>query len=110
MRKCTALESLDSIKLIVYDTYSTPLLNTRKSDFVFISKGWPLDSLNVVVVGEIRTQSSNKFSNTDVRHAVSFGEKVLQVQPHQSFVYVLLTDCIDVCIFKVTRENDAKNE
>jgi hypothetical protein len=58
MHECTALGSLDSTKLIVHDTHSTPLLDTRKPDFVFIPKRWPLDSLNVVAVGEIRTQSS----------------------------------------------------
>ncbi|RGB21832.1 hypothetical protein C1646_777169 [Rhizophagus diaphanus] len=104
MRECTALGSLDSTKLIVHDTHSTPLLDTRKPDFVFIPKGLPLDSLNVVAVGEIRTQSSNGFSNADVGHAVSFGEKVFQIQPRRSFVYVLLTDCIDICMFKVTKE------
>ncbi|RGB31597.1 hypothetical protein C1646_255753 [Rhizophagus diaphanus] len=109
MCECTALGSLDSTKLIVHDTYSTPLLNTRKSDFVFIPKGWPLDSLNVVAVGEIRIQSSNGFSNAEVGHAVLFGEKVLQIQPYRSFIYVLLTDCIDICIYKVTKANDVKS-
>ncbi|CAB4412670.1 unnamed protein product [Rhizophagus irregularis] len=110
MRQCTALGSLDSTKLIVHDTHSTPLLNTRKPDFVLIPKEWPLDSLNVVAVGEIRKQSGNGFSNTDVGHAISFGEKVLQIQPRRSFIYVLLTDCIDICMFKVTKANEAKGQ
>ncbi|GBC25376.1 kinase-like domain-containing protein [Rhizophagus irregularis DAOM 181602=DAOM 197198] len=110
MRQCTALGSLDSTKLMVHDTHSTPLLNTRKPDFVLIPKEWPLDSLNVVAVGEIRKQSGNGFSNADVGHAISFGEKVLQIQPRRSFVYVLLTDCIDICMFKVTKANEAKGQ
>lgn len=110
MRQCTALGSLDSTKLIVHDTHSTPLLNTRKPDFVLIPKEWPLDSLNVVAVGEIRKQSGNGFSNADVGHAILFGEKVLQIQPRRSFIYVLLTDCIDICMFKVTKANEAKGQ
>jgi hypothetical protein len=109
IRECMELGSLDSIKLIVHDTHSTPLLDTRKPDFVFIRKGWPLDSLNVAVVGVIRQQSSSGFSNEDVGHAISFGEKVLQIQPRRTYIYVLLTDCIDICIFRVTRLNNNTN-
>jgi hypothetical protein len=62
MDECTELGSLNSTKLMVYDTHSIPLLDTREPGFVFVPKGWSLESLNVAVVGEIRAQSSNGFS------------------------------------------------
>lgn len=52
---------------------------------------------------DIRKRSGNQFSNTDVGHAVSFGEKVFQLQPRWSYVYLVLTDCRLICIYKVTR-------
>ena len=52
--ECTALKALSEIKLYVEGTYSTPLLSTRKPDFVFVQEGKPLDPLNVVAIGEIR--------------------------------------------------------
>ncbi|CAG8459650.1 27091_t:CDS:2 [Dentiscutata erythropus] len=35
----------------------------------------PLDPLNVVAVGEIKKQVGESFSNTDIEHTISFGEK-----------------------------------
>ncbi|CAG8551597.1 4894_t:CDS:2 [Racocetra fulgida] len=87
--ECTALKSLPEIQLYVGDTYSTPLLDTRKPDFVFVQKGRPLDPLNVVAVGEIRKRTGNHFKNADIGHAVAFGEKVLQLQPRRQHVYAL---------------------
>ncbi|CAG8646062.1 16059_t:CDS:2, partial [Acaulospora morrowiae] len=46
-------------KLEVQDSHSIPLLATRKSDFVFIAKGDPLNALHVVAVGKTRTESIN---------------------------------------------------
>ncbi|CAG8650992.1 15178_t:CDS:2 [Funneliformis mosseae] len=103
--ECKPLQKSKDSKLVVEDVHSIPLLATRKPDFVFIAKGHPLDALRVVAVGEIRKRSSNNFTNADIGHAVSFGEKVLQLQPRRAYVYVLLTDCRLVCIYKVTRCN-----
>ncbi|CAG8679586.1 12651_t:CDS:2, partial [Funneliformis caledonium] len=75
MDECTALKALPEIQLYVRDTHSTPLLNTRKPDFVFIQKGRPLDLLNVVAVGEIRKRT-------------------------------VLTDCINIRIYRITREGN----
>ncbi|CAG8794089.1 15183_t:CDS:1, partial [Dentiscutata erythropus] len=90
--ECKALKVLPEIKLHVVDTHSIPLLSTQKPDFVFIQKGKPLDPLNVVAVGEIRT--SHNFKNADIGHAVAFGKKVLQLQLQRQYVYAVLTDCI----------------
>jgi predicted Ser/Thr protein kinase len=103
--ECIPLQKLPTSKLLVEDVHSVPLLATRKSDFVFIAKNNPLDALSVVAVGEIRKRNGNNFTNADIGHAVSFGEKVLQLQPRRAYVYVILTDCRLVCIYKVTRYN-----
>jgi predicted Ser/Thr protein kinase len=102
IRECQGIR--DS-QLKVVDTHYTPLMDTRKPDFVFIQKERPLDPLNVVAIGEIRKRSSPKFQNADVGHAVTFGEKVLQLQPRRSHVYVVLTDCEIIIIYKVTRSS-----
>src|ERR1043165_1810250 len=39
----------------------------------------------------------------DVGQAITFGEKVLQLQPRRAYVYVILTDCVNIDIYKVTR-------
>ncbi|CAG8764496.1 23075_t:CDS:2, partial [Gigaspora rosea] len=104
--ECKALRTLSDIKLHVGDTHSIPLLDTRKPDFVFIQKGKPLDPLNVVAVGEIRKRTGNNFKNADIGHAVAFGEKVLQLQPRRHHVYAVLTDCINIRIFIIARENN----
>ncbi|CAG8690651.1 2573_t:CDS:2, partial [Ambispora leptoticha] len=101
--ECKALSR--STKLVVEDSHSIPLLATRKPDFAFIQKGSPLNALDVVAVGEIRKCAGNKFSNADIGHAVSFGEKVLQIQPRRTYVYVVLTDCKVICIFKVKKHD-----
>ncbi|CAI2185652.1 5091_t:CDS:2 [Funneliformis geosporum] len=106
MDECTALKALPEIQLYVEDTHSTPLLNTRKPDFVFIQKGRPLDPLNVVAVGEIRKRTGNNFKSADIGHAVAFGEKVLQLQPRRQYVYAVLTDCIIIRIYRITREDN----
>ncbi|CAG8775172.1 5897_t:CDS:2, partial [Acaulospora morrowiae] len=56
MDECKALENFENIqnKLIVRDTRFSPLLDTRKPDFVFIPNDFPLDPLSVVAVGEIK--------------------------------------------------------
>lgn len=95
---------------MIEDVYFIPLLSTRKPDFVFIAKGCPLDALQVIAVGEIKKRSSNQFSNADIGQAVSFGEKVLQLQPRRAYIYVILTDCRFICIYKVTRSNSNNRE
>lgn len=52
--ECQALEKFSSLnnQLIIQDTHASPLLGTRKPDFVFMKKGSTLDPLNVVVVVE----------------------------------------------------------
>jgi predicted Ser/Thr protein kinase len=105
INQCKQLQKLVESKLVVEDVHSFPLLATRKPDFVFIAKGRLLDSLNVVAVGEIKQYVEKKFSNADVGQAVSFGEKVLQLQPRRAHIYVILTDCRHICIYKVTRRN-----
>ncbi|CAG8515993.1 2066_t:CDS:2 [Diversispora eburnea] len=104
INECKSLQSKDS-KLVIEKVHSIPLLDTRKPDFIFITKEYPLDALNVVAVGEIRKRFNEQFSDDDVGHAVSFGEKVLQLQPQRTYVYVILTDCRLICIYKVTRCN-----
>ncbi|GBB94479.1 hypothetical protein RclHR1_23620001 [Rhizophagus clarus] len=74
--------------------------------FVFVQKGRPLDPLNVVAVGEIRKRTDNNFKNADIGHAVAFGEKVLQLQPRRQYVYAVLTDCIIIRIYRITREDN----
>ncbi|CAG8538090.1 3690_t:CDS:2 [Gigaspora rosea] len=96
-------QTQNQVKLYVVDTHSIPRLSTRKPDFVFIQKGRPLDPLNVVAVGEIRKRTSNNFKNANIGHAVTFGEKVLQLQPQQQYVYAVLTDCIIIRIFRIAR-------
>ncbi|CAG8611300.1 6693_t:CDS:2, partial [Ambispora gerdemannii] len=96
-------KSPPNAKDVIEDSHSTPLLATRKPDFVFVPRGCPLNALNVAAVGEIRKRSGNDFINADVGHAVSFGEKVLQLQPRRAYVYVVLTDCRVISIFKVIR-------
>ncbi|CAG8718162.1 6993_t:CDS:2, partial [Ambispora leptoticha] len=103
--ECKTFRAFGNSQLEVQDSHSIPLLATRKPDFVFIAKGDPLNALHVVAVGEIRKRSGNDFTNADVGHAVSFGEKVLQLQPRRANVYVVLTDCRDICIYKVTRRD-----
>ncbi|CAG8592400.1 5303_t:CDS:2 [Acaulospora colombiana] len=101
--ECKALSR--STKLVVEDTHYIPLLATRKPDFAFIQKGSPLNALYVVAVGEIGKCAGNRFSNADIGHAMSFGEKLLQIQPRRAYVYVVLTDCKVICIYKV-KKND----
>ncbi|RGB26574.1 kinase-like domain-containing protein [Rhizophagus diaphanus] len=63
---------------------------------------------NVVAVGEIRVISAKHgmFSNADIGHATSFGEKLLQLQPRRTFVYVVLTDCHVFMLIFITRSGN----
>lgn len=108
IEECNELKGLRETKLIVADTHLMPLLNTRKLDFVFIQKGRPLDPLNVAAVGKIRkrTSQTSQFANADVGHAIAFGEKVIQLQPRRQHVYVVLTDCIIITVYKITKTSD----
>ncbi|RGB25083.1 kinase-like domain-containing protein [Rhizophagus diaphanus] len=108
INECRPLNTKNS-KLVVEDVHSIPLLATRKPDFVFIAKDRPLDALHVVAVGEIKPRSGKGFSNADVGQAITFGEKVLQLQPQRAYVYVVLTDCINIDIYKVTRVHNSNN-
>ncbi|RHZ81236.1 hypothetical protein Glove_122g89 [Diversispora epigaea] len=113
IKECISLEFFEPIskklKLIVKDTHNSPLLGTRKPDFVFIPKDSYLDYLNVIAVGEIKKPASGNFRSADIGQAVSFGEKLLQLQPRRRFAFVILTDCIKINIYRVTRVNDHQN-
>ncbi|CAG8699838.1 11097_t:CDS:2, partial [Funneliformis caledonium] len=89
INKCKELEKSLNIKnkFIVVDKHSSPSIGTRNPDFLFISKGLHLNILNVIAVGQ----------------AISFSEKVLQLQPRRTFVYVVLTDSIVINIYIVYR-------
>ncbi|EXX70879.1 hypothetical protein RirG_083530 [Rhizophagus irregularis DAOM 197198w] len=78
-----ALEKFGAInnKLIIKDTHASPSLGTQKSDFIFIQKGSTVDLFNVVVVGKIKLRVGGRFNNTHIGQAISFGEKILQLQP-----------------------------
>src|ERR1051325_4685204 len=105
INECKELEKSPNIKnkLIVVDKHSSPSLGTRKPDFLFISKGSHLNMLNVVAVGEIKKRGSDNFNSAQIGQAISFGEKVLQLQPRRTFVYVVLTDSIVINIYVVHR-------
>ncbi|CAG8755696.1 19020_t:CDS:1, partial [Rhizophagus irregularis] len=62
--------------------------------------------LNVVAVGEIQKRGSDNFNSAQIGQAISFGEKVLQLQPRRTFVYVILTDSIVINIYVVHRVSD----
>ncbi|POG58052.1 hypothetical protein GLOIN_2v1488896 [Rhizophagus irregularis DAOM 181602=DAOM 197198] len=81
--ECQALEKFGAInnKLIIKDTHASPSLGTQKSDFIFIQKGSTVDLFNVVVVGKIKLRVGGRFNNTHIGQAISFGEKILQLQP-----------------------------
>ncbi|CAG8802155.1 28356_t:CDS:2, partial [Dentiscutata erythropus] len=89
--ECRVLENDENIqnKLTVGDTHFSPLVETQKPDFVFIPNDSPLDPLNVVAIGEIKKRVGESFSNADLGHAISFGEKVLQFQPRRNYVEYL---------------------
>ncbi|CAB4495538.1 kinase-like protein [Rhizophagus irregularis] len=107
MSECYELENYEPIKkklkLIVKDTRRSLVLGTRKPDFVFIQKNTNVDYLNIMAVGEVKKQSGENFSNAQIGQAISFGEKLLQLQPRRSSVLVLLTNCIIINIYRVTR-------
>ena len=42
--------------------------------------------LNVVAVGEVKKRGGDDFNNAQIGQAISFGEKVLQLQPRRNFV------------------------
>ncbi|CAG8466136.1 7713_t:CDS:2 [Funneliformis caledonium] len=109
--ECKALEYKSSIrnKLVIRDTHSSPFLRTQKSDFIFIPKNSRLDMLNCVAVGEVKKRDSENFSNAHIGQAITFGEKVLQLQPRRNFVFAVLTDCIAINIYKVIRMNTIDN-
>ncbi|CAH1768421.1 623_t:CDS:2, partial [Entrophospora sp. SA101] len=93
----------NKLKLIVEDTRNSPVLATRKPDFVLIPRYSHLDYLNVIAIGEIKKLTSANFSNAQIGQAVSYGEKLLQLQPQRNFVFVVLTDCITINIYKVSK-------
>ncbi|RHZ79758.1 hypothetical protein Glove_141g119 [Diversispora epigaea] len=105
MNECKAIENSRSIKNkhTVEDTRNLPILGTRKPDFVFIPKNSDLNCLNVTAVGEIKPKKDLSFNNNQIGIIISFGEKLLQLQPRRNFVFVILTDCITISIFKVTK-------
>ncbi|RIA84439.1 kinase-like domain-containing protein [Glomus cerebriforme] len=111
MDECKGLESNSSIRnrLTVVDTHRVPTLGTRKPDLVFIPNGSHLDMLNAVVIGEVKKRTGENFGHANIGQAVSFGEKTLQLQPRRSFVYVVLTDCLIINIYRVTRVDRNNN-
>ncbi|CAG8550266.1 3640_t:CDS:2, partial [Acaulospora colombiana] len=52
------------------DTHFSPLLDTRKPDFVFIPSDSPLDPLSVVAVDEVKKRVNGSSSNADIGHAI----------------------------------------
>ncbi|GET01906.1 kinase-like domain-containing protein [Rhizophagus clarus] len=87
MNECGVLRNYvpikNKLKLTVKDTRNLPVLGTRNPDFVFIPKNSHLDYLNVMAIGE----------------------------PRRSFVLVLLTNCITIDIYRVTRvDNHQKTQ
>jgi hypothetical protein len=61
-----------------------------------------------VAVGEIRVIKAQHgmFSDADIGHATSFGEKLFQLQPHRPFVYAILTDCHVLTLILITRSGN----
>ncbi|GBC10300.1 hypothetical protein RclHR1_00950037 [Rhizophagus clarus] len=115
MNECGVLRNYvpikNKLKLTVEDTRNSPVLGTRKPDFVFIPKNSHLDYLNVMAIGEVKKRTGENFSNAQIGQAISFGEKLLQLQPRRSFVLVLLTNCITIDIYRVTRvDNHQKTQ
>ncbi|RHZ85156.1 hypothetical protein Glove_71g2 [Diversispora epigaea] len=90
--------------LSIQYTHRSPILGTRKPDFVFILKDSKLDYLNVVAVGEIKKPTSG--NDAQIGQAISFSEKLLQLRPRRRFAFVILTDCIQINIYKVHRIDD----
>ncbi|RGB34720.1 kinase-like domain-containing protein [Rhizophagus diaphanus] len=107
MSKCNELENFEPIKkklkLIVKDTRQSLVLGTRKPDFVFIQKNTNVDYLNIMAICEVKKRFGENFSNAQIGQAISFGEKLLQLQPRRSSVLVLLTNCFIINIYRVTR-------
>ena len=53
------------------------------------------------------TAKHRMFSDADIGHATSFGEKLLQLQPYRSFVYVVLTDCHVLMLIFITKSGNS---
>ena len=109
IKECDAItRAFEEIHYNVLDVHKFPLLDTRKPDFVIVGKQDPLDPLNVVAVGEIRVIKAQHgmFSDADIGHATSFGEKLLQLQPRRPFVYAILTDCHVFTLILITRSGN----
>ncbi|GES88852.1 kinase-like domain-containing protein [Rhizophagus clarus] len=85
MNECGVLRNYvpikNKLKLTVEDTRNSPVLGTRKPDFVFIPKNSHLDYLNVMAIGEVKKRTGENFSNAQIGQAILFGEKLLQLQP-----------------------------
>ncbi|CAH1763723.1 946_t:CDS:2, partial [Entrophospora sp. SA101] len=111
INECNVItRSFDEIQYVLYDVHDFALLDTQKPDFLILDEKHPLDPLNVIMIGEIRliTAKHGRFSDADVGHATSFGEKLLQLQPRRAYVYVLLTDCHMLMIIHVSKISDDK--
>jgi hypothetical protein len=109
IKECDAItKSFKEIHYSVLDVHKCPLLDTRKPDFVIISKQDPFDPLNIVAVGESRVIKAQHgmFSDVDIGYATSFGEKLLQLQPRWPFVYAILTDCHVLTLILITRSGN----
>ncbi|RIB17789.1 hypothetical protein C2G38_2142432 [Gigaspora rosea] len=91
------------VRYFAEEWLSSSGIDTETEKGRVVLNGRPLDPLNVVAVGEIRKRTSNNFKNANIGHAVTFGEKVLQLQPQQQYVYAVLTDCIIIRIFRIAR-------
>ncbi|CAG8649815.1 2719_t:CDS:1, partial [Paraglomus brasilianum] len=75
-------------KLTVEDIRQSLVLGTRKPDFVFIQKNTNVDYLNIMAIGEVKKRTGDNFSNAQIGQAISYGEKLLQLQPRRSSVLV----------------------
>ncbi|CAG8725308.1 16354_t:CDS:2, partial [Funneliformis caledonium] len=107
MSECSVLENYGPIKgklkLTVEDTRQSPVLGTRKPNFVFIRKNTNVDYLNIMAIGEVKKRTGENFNSAQIGQTISFREKLLQLQPRRSSVLVLLTNCVNISIYKVIR-------
>ncbi|GBB95528.1 hypothetical protein RclHR1_25540005 [Rhizophagus clarus] len=107
MSECNIIENYgpikNKLKLTVVDTRQSPVLGTQKLDFVFIQKDTNVDYLNIMAIGKVKKRTGKNFSNAQIGQTISFGIKLLQLQPQRNSVLVLLTNCTKIDIYRVTR-------
>ena len=86
--------------------FSTSLyLDDRAPDVAFVKAEKICDAFNVVVAGDVKPFTES-FSNDAKGQVISYGAKILEINPNRQFVYVFLTDCTHIQFFKVYRHNN----